>query len=152
FVTRIAEGVQRSLHPNSHTVKLETSRAFESAVQLGRAARILSQADIAIFDLTGLTPESMFLLGIRAATRRGLSVVTAQFPANRGEPEASDAAFILSPTLPYLIRDLNVIGWRREEQFRDRLDKYLKEGIARLDRLGSLYSDLGVYDAVRNLG
>jgi hypothetical protein len=94
----------------------------------------------------------MLLLGIRAAVRRGLSIVTQQFPAKLGEPEASDATFALADALPYLIRDVHVIGWRKEDLFSARLRKSIQEGAAKLERLGTLYSDLGVYDAVRDIG
>jgi hypothetical protein len=151
-VWRIAAGVVRGLYPGAQAFALDASEAFTSAAALGHALRMLCQADIAIIDITGMTPETMLMLGVRAAVRRGLSIVTQRFPPELGEPEASDATFALADTMPYLIRDVHVIGWEKEHLFRRRLRKSIEEGAARLERLGPHYSDLGVYDAVRNIG
>ncbi|HYW14002.1 MAG TPA: hypothetical protein VE871_18705, partial [Longimicrobium sp.] len=161
-------------------VSIDPAEAFASAQQLGRAVRILCRAQVAVFDVTppptpetlggepSLTPagekptpsgdggaslsaEAMVLLGIRSVARRSLTVLTSRFLEGTQEPAQEDAPFYV-PLLPFLIRDVSVYGWGKENNFVNRLRRVFDAGLERAERIGTLYRDLPAYEEVRRLG
>jgi hypothetical protein len=59
---------------NVRVASFGATDAFTSRAGLERVVRLVVQADLALFDVTGFEPGVMLLLGIRAATRRGVTI------------------------------------------------------------------------------
>ena len=121
--------------------------AYDSARSLELASRLVIEADLALFDVTGFEPGIMLLLGIRAATRRGVTLVShgngwrAGGPLNRPF-NLSDLA-LASHTPPP--------GGSGPDRRKEDIAKRAATGF---DLLVSrpLYKDMPVYDALRVLG
>jgi Caspase domain len=111
-------------------------RAFQEAVSA------VCAADLAFFDLTGLEPAVLVLLGIRAVIRRGVTICST----------AEDCDFRVSEMPPFLLRDINMISHGRgidvpEQVFGTRAIA----GIRQISLSPHGYSDLPAFDALREL-
>jgi tetratricopeptide (TPR) repeat protein len=126
--------------------------AYDSAPSLNLAARLIIEADLALFDVTGFEPGIMLLLGIRAATRRGVTLVSHGRlsdgrPWRAGEP--LDRPFNLSDLA--LASHTPPDDPTGPDQREERMERRIVAGFNRL-RSSPLYKDLPVYDALRALG
>ena len=119
-------------------IALAADDCTSSEDALAYTTRLLCQAPIAVFDLGASmgqeNPTGMLLLGIRAAVRRGLTLVIVD--RNDAEPDWD--------ALPFNIKELLVLPIKRGEE--DLLQSVLSTGL----RAGTrTYRDLPVFDAVR---
>lgn len=151
-LARIVQGIQRDIFRDGDAFSMELDRAFTSPAHIAQAVRVVATSHVAIVDLTELTPEVMFLLGVRAAMRRGVTILIRRIDKSLPELDPSESPFLVVDDLPYLIRDVAILAWRQEHAFTRLLKRSVEEGWGRYSRLRSHYSDLGVYDEVRNLG
>jgi hypothetical protein len=71
--------------------KVDLESAFDGG-RLRETIRRIVEADVALIDGTGFQPGAMFLLGIRAATRRGVTVVSL---GDKREGEFFERPFLL---------------------------------------------------------
>jgi hypothetical protein len=139
--------------PDSYTrssvalAKVGVLDAFDSAKSLELASRLIIEADLALFDVTGFEPGGMLLLGIRAATRRGVTIVSHGGGWRTGEPL----------NRPFNLSDLSLASHtpssdRTGDDPRiTRMAQRIRAGFDKLV-MRPLYKDLPVYDAIRELG
>jgi len=135
-------------YANVRVASFDVADAFHSRASIERAVRLVVQSDLALFDVTGFEPGIMLLLGIRAATRRG---VTINSHGKWLEGHYLDRPFNLSDLSlsshtppqegPYVGDDSRI----------DRLIKRVRTGFDQLAHQPH-YLDLPVYDALRQLG
>jgi hypothetical protein len=124
-------------------VTLDPEKCATNAEALTFTARALCRAPIAIFNLGGSkmgqeNPSGMLLLGIRAAVRRGLTLVI--FDRTDQEPNWDK--------LPFNIRELLVLPLRSDQQ--SELYSVLRSGWTAMQLQTKGYRDLPVFDAVRH--
>jgi hypothetical protein len=121
---------------------LSNQKSFELAI------RMLVEADLALIDVTKFEPAVMLLLGIRAATRRGVTIASVGGGWREGEPLAR----------PFNLSDLSLsshsppaLSFVGEDPRIDRLSRRIGTGFTQLARHPA-YEDLPVYDSLRRLG
>jgi hypothetical protein len=102
------------------------------------AVRALCSADIVIADVTGYDSSLLFLLGIRAAVRRSVTVTCT-------EQELSP---VFWDTLPFNLKELNLVSLHNPKRGFDELVAALRAGL-RQSGVSPRYLDLPVYDYVR---
>jgi hypothetical protein len=122
--------------------------AFASVDSLSTATRLLVQADLVLFDVTGFEPAVMLLMGIRGATRRGVTIASHGARWQEGQPLRR----------PFNLSDLSLSSHAASTETRAGDDPRIARLSARI-RLGfeqytrhPHYLDLPVYDALRRLG
>ena len=134
-------------HTSVRVTSLSILEAFRSEDSLDRAVRCIVQADIAVFDVTGFEPGVMLLLGVRAATRRGMTVTSHGGRWHEGAPLSR----------PFNLSDLSLASHARSDHGagdnwrEERLATRLTTGFQQMQRQPR-YQDLPVYDALRQLG
>jgi Trypsin-like peptidase domain len=133
---------------NIKLASFDIGDAYASPVSLDRAVQLAVQADLALFDITGFEPGVMLLLGVRAATRRGVTINSHGGGWLEGHPidrpfNLSDLS-LSSHTPP---QDVFAGDDPRIGRFIDRICT----GFDQLTRHPH-YLDLPVYDALRQLG
>lgn len=121
--------------------------AFASPSSLDLAARLLVEADLALFDVTCFEPGVMLLLGIRAATRRGVTIASHGNGWREGEPlsrpfNLSDISLSSHTPADVLVGD---------DPRSSRMLERLRTGFNQLAQK-PYYQDLPVYDALRQIG
>ena len=126
----------------------DVADAFASPASLDRVVRLVVQADLALFDVTGFEPGVMLLLGIRAATRRGVTINS--YGGGWAEGDPIDRPFNLS--------DLSLSShtpppgsYTGEDPRIGPLAARICVGFDQLWRRPD-YLDLPVYDSLRKLG
>jgi hypothetical protein len=123
--------------------------AFANGPSLDRAVRLVIEADAALFDVTGFEPGVMMLLGMRAATRRGVTITSYGGMWKEGSP--------LPRPRPFNLADLSIAShalsepWVGEDPRIARLSERLRTGFEQFKRHPH-YHDLPVFDALRRLG
>ena len=129
--------------------------AFANKAGLDLATRLLVEADLVLFDVTGFEPGVMLLMGIRAATRRGVNI--ASHGAGWREGDSTRGGDRDAMDLPFNLSDLalashTVIDYGAGLDPRiPPLATRIKQGFSQLRRQ-PFYRDLPVYDALRQLG
>jgi TIR domain len=123
------------------------TNAFASDTELRRAIRLIIEADLALFDVTDFEPGVMLLLGVRAATRRGVTIVSHGAEWFEGTPlrrpfNLADLSLASHTPIPVKVG----VNPRR-----GRLAERIQVGFQQLGRHPD-YHDLPVYDALRRLG
>ncbi len=123
----------KSISPEPVWIRAED--AFASSATYERTVRALCEAEIAVFDITGLEASVMLFLGIRAAVRRGITITL---------KKEGDS------TLPFNLASLNPIeiGGNDAVEIADAMEA----GLNSLTAQPNSYLDLPVFDAVRQLG
>jgi hypothetical protein len=122
--------------------------AFASFESLATATRLLVEADLALFDVTGFEPGVMLLAGIRAATRRGVTIASHGAGWHEGEPLDR----------PFNLWDLSLASHAASDHPQVGPDPRVDALAGRICRgfealaLRPSYLDLPVYDALRRLG
>lgn len=149
---RLVDGSQRSLAPAYSTSSLTVSKfsvpqAFESRPTLEHVIRRVVQADIAFIDLTRFEPGALFLLGLRAATRRGLTICS--HGQGWREGQKLDMPFNLSDLQVFSHSDAGAEAG--EDPVVRRLVKAVEGGFLQMARQPR-YQDLPAYDSLRELG
>jgi hypothetical protein len=120
--------------------------AFASIESLATATRLLVEADLVLLDMTGFEPGVMLLAGIRAATRRGVTISSL---GTWEEGETLERPFNLSDlSLSSHAPSSTMFG---TDPRLDRLTNRISRGFEQYARQPS-YLDLPVYDALRRLG
>lgn len=126
---------------------LSVTDAFRDDDALDRAVRIIVQADVAVFDVTGFEPGVMLLLGVRGAARRGMTVASHGGQWHEGVP--LDRPFNLSDlSLASHARTDDMVG---DDPREARFARRFTTGFEQMRRQPH-YHDLPVYDALRQLG
>ncbi len=135
-------------HRNVRVASFGVTDAFTSRTGLERVVRLVVQADLALFDVTGFEPGMMLLLGIRAATRRGVTINSHGGKWLEGEPL----------NRPFNLSDLSLSSHtphpRRVAGPDDRINRLMDRICTGFDQLAFQphYLDLPVYEALRQLG
>ena len=97
-------GSLQQIHEN--VFRLDVGLAFVSRAAMIDCLRAVCRADMVIFDVTGgsagIEPGIMLLLGVRAVTRRGVSICSVD----------SDPDQLLDVGLPYNLQQLNLAAHR----------------------------------------
>lgn len=123
--------------------------SFTNKASLDLAIRLLVEADLVLFDVTGFEPGVMLLLGVRAATRRGVSVTSHGGGWEEGVWTRGDRPFNLSDlALSSHTPSETLVG---ADPRVDRFAERVRTGFEQLARQ-PFYRDLPVYDALRQLG
>jgi hypothetical protein len=149
----LLSGARRNLAPafdlNAvHIAARFVTRLYSSESTLDEAIRLIVQADLAVFDITHFEPGVMLLLGVRAASRRGVTICSHGDGWREGEP--------LTNT-PFNLRDLNFSSHTKppryvgENPVVPRFLRRVEEGFLQLSRQPR-YLDLPVFDSLRQLG
>jgi Trypsin-like peptidase domain len=122
--------------------------AFASFESLSTTTRLLVEADLVLFDVTGFEPGIMLLAGIRAATRRGVTISSHGGGWQEGQPL----------NRPFNLSDLSLSSHTPSSELTvgpdprlDRLTARIRLGFEQCARQPH-YLDLPVYDALRRLG
>jgi hypothetical protein len=121
--------------------------AFASDEALDTAVRALAEADLVAFDVTGFEPGIMFLVGVRSACRRWLTVCSHGNNWREGQPLE----------LPFNLSDLN-IGSHTARESLTGPDPVVERFVCRVETGFTQaakqphYLDLPGYDALRRLG
>lgn len=134
-------------HVNAPRTVLSVLSVFKSRETLAAVIKLIVQADLAFFDLTRFEPGVMFLLGIRAATRRGVTICSHGHGWRVGQELDT----------PFNLNDLQIFS-HSESGFTegadpviDRLVKGIQTGFRQLLKQPN-YLDLPAYDSLRELG
>lgn len=130
------------------TAVLSIPDIFEDPNSLELATRLIAEADLALFDVTGFEPGSMLLLGIRAAARRGVTICSVGDGWREGEP---------MPDTPFNLRDLNFNSHTPAGMHTGAnpvVEQFVKRIVSGFRQLAKNpnYLDLSVYDSLRRLG
>jgi hypothetical protein len=126
--------------------ELDILSAFQSWEALIRTVQIVSNADIALFDLTDFQPGVLMLLGIRAVARKGITISSVGGNGVAGYNTA----------VPFNLQMLNLAfhptsATTESRRPRDVIASKIISGFNDLSRL-PFYRDLPAFDAVRQLG
>lgn len=149
---RLVDGTRRPIaeayDPASTLVSaLSLLDVFKNKAALEAAIRTVVQADIAFFDVTRFEPGVLFLLGVRAAARRGLTICTHGQGWREGQQLET----------PFNLSDLQVFSnsdaatEAGEDPVVRRLVDAVERGFAQM-ALQPRYLDLPAYDSLRELG
>lgn len=121
--------------------------AVDNQAALLEAVRLLCRARVVVFDVSGFTPAVMLLLGIRAAVRRGVTILSV------------GGAYVLGKHLnvPFNLQDANIVSHSVDQERAD--DRFMRpipllaarilRGLSAVD--SPFHFDLPVYEAVRRL-
>lgn len=122
--------------------------AFASWDSLDKAVRMIVEADLILFDITGFEPGIMLLLGIRSACRRWLTICSHGAGWEEGQPLE----------LPFSLQDLNINSHTPRTSRVGALDPVVDRFVRRVE-IGFLqasrhpnYQDLPSYDPLRQIG
>ena len=133
---------------NVSLAAFNVNEALASHRSLEMAVRLIVEADLALFDLTGFQPAVMLLLGVRAATKRGVTINSHGGGWREGEPL----------NRPFNLSDLSLSSHSAspdalvgEDPRLGPLAVRLQTGFMQLARHPD-YDDLPVYDSLRRLG
>jgi TIR domain/Trypsin-like peptidase domain len=148
----VSQGMRRHINQSysRSAVTLATFNildALRNMRSLELASQLIIEADLALFDVTHFEPAMMLLLGIRAATRRGVTIVSHGNGWRLGEPLPR----------PFNLADLSLASHTPSTNKRGD-DPVVADMASRIicgfDQLVQRpqYRDLPVYDAIRQLG
>lgn len=124
---------------------LRAEEAVKDPRAFGSTLQALCRAPVLIVDGSDVTPAMAFLLGLRSAVRRG---VTLLFRVGKMDLDAWE-------NLAFNLRELRVIEVSDRaslSRFEKPLATALEEGLRRYARRPFHYADLPGFDALRNLG
>ncbi len=122
---------------------IRVDEALSEPARYEHTLRALCTAQIAVFDLGQNQPGLALLLGVRAAVRRGVTIVV-----HRGDLTAEGWL-----ELPFNLREISIVPRpKRGEEFIDVLRRRFVDASKLLAALPESYLDLPVFDAVRRLG
>lgn len=127
---------------------LSVASAFESDARLRQSLRAVSLADVAIFDVTkneelqNFEPIVMFLLGVRAVVKRGVSICSVDVPMDD----------VYHYDLPYNLTYINLSSHHDQHDSGPKIlfDKVVS-GLTEF-RNDPTYEDLPVFHAIRRMG
>jgi hypothetical protein len=145
------DGRSLSISYNNDSVNiasLSVLDVFENMSSVDIAGRLIVEADLAIFDVTGFEPGVMFLLGVRAATRRGVTIVSHGGGWMEGEPLLRPFNLSDLSVASHTAFDKSLVG---QDPRIGRLMERICNGFEQCLR-HPYYRDLPVYDALRQLG
>jgi len=135
-----------SVHVGAITARSIATLAFEDAVagarQLSQAVQALCRAPILIVDGSNLAPPLALLLGIRAAVRRGVTLVYRIGGINQD----------VWQSIPFNLRETRIVKVEDDfttAGFQQPLTDALEEGLRRFNSHPRHYSDLPGFDALR---
>ena len=125
---------------------LDAGKAIESTDALLAAVRQLCRARVVVFDGTDFEPEVMLLLGIRAAVRRGVTILSIGGDYRLGD----------SVKVPFNLIDANIVSHSPMQGANDERMRPIPLLATRLQRALEMedtphHIDLPVYEAVRHL-
>jgi hypothetical protein len=139
--------VQEKFDPTNVALPVvPVTQAFRSREALEEVVTAVVQADLAFFDVTHFEPAVMFLLGVRAASKRGVTLCSHGFGWREGQK--LDTPFNLSDLQVFSHSDTDAPG---EDPVVGRLVEGICRGFGQLARQPR-YLDLPAYDSLRELG
>jgi tetratricopeptide (TPR) repeat protein len=148
----ISDGQQRQLasaysRANVRLAAFDVADVYASPASLDIAVRLIVEADLALFDVTGFEPGVMLLLGVRGAARRGVTVNSYGGGWQPGEPlnrpfNLSDLSLSSHTLAADLVGDDPRIA---------RMIDCVQTGFDQLAHRPN-YLDLPVFDQLRQLG
>lgn len=127
---------------------VDATASVSSAEDLADAVRLLCRARVVVFNVTGFPPAVMLLLGIRAAVRRGVTILSIGGSYKLGDPL----------DMPFNLQDANIVSHSSvQEAVPDKarmapiplLAARIARGLEAVD--SPFHFDLPVYEAVRRL-
>ena len=128
--------------------ELPVQRAFDSEASLTNAVEALCRAELAIFDLTGFQAGVLFLLGVRAVARRGVTLASI----------GGDYTVGGQLMVPFNLQLLNLAAHSAKQEKEGKglrpwelLGDKIQNGYRELADLAH-YLDLPAYESVRQLG
>jgi hypothetical protein len=135
--------LQKSKLGEPHFVHAAAAVANEKALE--DCVRALCSAKVVVFDATDFEPAIMFLAGIRAVVKRGVTLLSV------------GGNYALGGTLrvPFNVTDANIVAHSREQNHStiansvELLTMRIRRGIKEM--VSTHYADLPVYDALRKL-
>lgn len=123
---------------NVEPLVLSADDALDGEAAIRGAVRALCAADVVIADVTRYDPCLLFLLGIRAAVRRSVTIACTQ----------QDLSADLRKDLPFNLKELNLVSFHEQKRGHFDLVKALLAGLTE-SHTSTRYLDLPVYDYVR---
>ncbi|HYV49819.1 MAG TPA: caspase family protein [Myxococcaceae bacterium] len=149
---QLADGTERSLSEGfaaSLVVRrdLPVMEAFRTQEAFDDAIWAVAQADLAFFDVSSFEPGVLLLMGVRAAVRRGVTVLSHGMEWTEDKPLK----------VPFNLQDLQVASHSRppvhnpEDLIAERLVERVERGFEACAHL-LRYLDLPAYDGLRDLG
>jgi hypothetical protein len=147
FVNRSIRTLPTDYHPSLCVIDVQSVvEAFGSDESLEQAVLAAVKADLAFFDVSRFEPGVMFLLGVRASSRRGVTLCSYGCGWHEGEPLNK----------PFNLSDLQIFSHSQisnldPDPVVQRLLEAIKSGFRQLKRQPR-YQDLPAYDALRELG
>ncbi len=152
FGRRLVDGTQRPIAETYNATSISVAalsiiEVFADRPALEAAIRSIVQADIALFDVTRFEPGALFLIGVRAAARRGLTICT----HGQGWREGQQLE------MPFNLSDLQVFSHSDadtsvgDDPVVQRLLDAVERGFTQM-ALQPRYLDLPAYDSLRELG
>ena len=144
-LSALAEAFGQAYQPPLAVPALRIEDMLQNPRALGRAVRTLCDAPVAVFDGSEETPDLMFLLGVRAVVRRGVTVVV-----HVGKMDA--AAW---QKVPFNLRELRLVAISDRGNVQDAepaIREALAEGLKQYTRRPSHYADLPAFEPLRKLG
>jgi len=124
---------------------LNAAEVVSSEERLRQCVRALCNAKVVVFDATDFEPAIMFLAGIRAVVKRGVTLLSV----------GGDYALGKELSIPFNITDANIVAHSREQNrsmIANSVTLLTQRIAGGLDAIRSpQYLDLPVYDAIRRL-
>jgi len=124
---------------------LSAAQAVASEADLEQCVRALCGAQVVIFDATAFEPAVMFLAGIRAVVRRGITLFSVGGTYALGK----------EIDVPFNVKDANVVAHSLAQNESPNADSVtllvnrIRRGLSEID--SPQYFDLPVYEAIRRL-
>ncbi|MCU0938768.1 MAG: caspase family protein [Burkholderiaceae bacterium] len=150
----LVDGRQRVLPASSGVALLKACfsvlDAFAGNDRLCEAVRAVVEADLVVFDVTGFEPGVMFLVGVRAAARRGLSLCSHGGGWREGQP--------LEPELPFNLQELNLNSHTESNvdagESNPVVDRFVTRAVNGWRQMARQphYQDLPGFEALRRMG
>jgi hypothetical protein len=123
---------------NVEPLERVSTDALRDETTVRNIVRALCAADIVVADVTKYDPELMFLLGIRAAVRRSITIACTSVKLTQTQWQK----------LPFNLRELNLLSFANKADGWRALRDTIREGLAQSS--STRYLDLPVYDYVRD--
>jgi hypothetical protein len=139
--------ISASYEPAARVIDVRSiAEIFDSDASLQQTVLAAMQADLAFFDVSRFEPGVMFLIGVRAAVRRGVTLCSHGLGWREGKP--LDKPFNLSDLQIFSHVRVNSVG---PDPVVQRFADGIQQGFRQLKHQPR-YQDLPAFEALRELG